>query len=309
MFPIAFHPIYKHPLPEGHRFPMIKYELLPQQLLHEGTAVATDFFEPSRLCSDQDVLRVHDPDYLNALKEQTLDKRAARKLGFPLSEQLVERELRIAQGSIEGCLHAIQHRVAMNIAGGTHHAYTDHGEAFCLLNDQAIAARFLQHHGHAEKILIVDLDVHQGNGTAQIFQDDDSVFTFSMHGAGNYPFKKEQSDLDIAVPDGSGDAYYLNELKHTLPDLIHDQRPDFIFYLCGVDVLETDKLGRLSMTMAGCKERDEFALSAFAKARTSKNNSIPVQCSMGGGYSTDIKVIIEAHANTFRVAREVFEIF
>ena len=309
MFPIAFHPIYKHPLPEGHRFPMIKYELLPEQLLHEGTATTADFFEPSKLCDDADVLRVHTRDYLDDLKNLTLDKRAARKLGFPLTKQLVDRELRIAQGTIEGCLKALDHKVAMNIAGGTHHAYTDHGEAFCLLNDQAIAARYLQHHGHAEKILIADLDVHQGNGTAEIFQNDDSVFTFSMHGAGNYPFKKEQSDLDIAIPDGSGDDYYLKELKQTLPDLIAQEQPDFIFYLCGVDVLESDKLGRLSMSIEGCKERDAFALHAFAKARSKKNKSIPVQCSMGGGYSPDIKIIIEAHANTFRVAREVFDIY
>lgn len=308
MFPIAFHPIYQHPLPEGHRFPMIKYELLPQQLLLEGTAVNSDFFEPSRLCSDEDVLRVHDLQYLNDLKDLTLDKRAARKLGFPLSEQLINRELRIAQGTIEGCKHAFKHKIAMNIAGGTHHAYTDHGEAFCLLNDQAIAARYLQEHGHAEKILIVDLDVHQGNGTAQIFQNDDSVFTFSMHGAGNYPFKKEKSDLDISVPDGSGDDFYLNTLKNILPDLIQEQQPDFIFYLCGVDVLESDKLGRLSLTIEGCRERDLFALSAFAKAKTKNKSFIPVQCSMGGGYSPDIKVIIEAHANTFRTARDVFEI-
>ncbi|ARN78818.1 histone deacetylase [Nonlabens spongiae] len=308
MFPIAFHPIYKHPLPEGHRFPMIKYELLPEQLLYEGTATAADFFKPSRLCQDADVLRVHTQDYLDDLKNLSLDRRAARKLGFPLSEQLVDRELRIAQGTIEGCLKAVEYRVAMNIAGGTHHAYSDHGEAFCLLNDQAIAARYLQHHGYAEKILIVDLDVHQGNGTAEIFQHDDSVFTFSMHGAGNYPFKKEQSDMDIAVPDGSGDEYYLKELKHTLPDLIAQEQPDFIFYLCGVDVLESDKLGRLSMSTQGCKERDVFALDAFAKARTKKGRFIPVQCSMGGGYSPDIKTIIEAHANTFRAVKEIFEI-
>jgi acetoin utilization deacetylase AcuC-like enzyme len=287
---------------------MIKYDLLPQQLLYEGTVQKVDFFEPSKLCDDEDVLRVHTLEYLEDLKNLTLNKRAARKLGFPLSEQLVDRELRIAQGTIEGCLKSLEHKVAMNIAGGTHHAYTDHGEAFCLLNDQAIAARYLQYHNIAEKILIVDLDVHQGNGTAEIFQNNNSVFTFSMHGAGNYPFKKEQSDLDIAVPDGSGDDYYLNELKNTLPDLIHEQRPDFIFYLCGVDVLESDKLGRLSLSLDGCKRRDEFALSAFAKAKTQNNSFIPVQCSMGGGYSQDIKVIIEAHANTFRVAREVFEI-
>ncbi|PQJ31574.1 histone deacetylase [Nonlabens arenilitoris] len=305
-FPIAFHPIYKHPLPDGHRFPMIKYELLPQQLLLEGTALQTDFFEPSKLCSDIDVLRVHTLEYLENLKALNLDRKAARKLGFPLSTQLVKRELRIAQGTIDGSIKAFKHGIAMNIAGGTHHAYSNHGEAFCLLNDQAIAARYLQHHQLAEKILIVDLDVHQGNGTAQIFQNDDTVFTFSMHGASNYPFKKEVSDLDIALPDHTDDNSYLKELHHILPDLIAQEKPDFIFYLCGVDVLATDKLGRLGLSLKGCKERDEYALSAFAKARTQKNNRIPVQCSMGGGYSPEIKLIIEAHANTFRVARDIF---
>lgn len=311
--PIAFHPIYKHPLPAGHRFPMEKYDLLPQQLLLEGTASKSDFFEPSKECDAVDVLRVHAQDYLDNLLQGTLDPRAARKLGFPLSDALVSRELRIAQGTIEGCLKAMQHGVALNIAGGTHHAFTGHGEAFCLLNDQAIAARYLQANGLAEKILIVDLDVHQGNGTAQIFQGDDSVFTFSMHGASNYPFKKEQSDLDIAMPDGTDDHAYLQELRHTLPDLIAQEKPDFIFYLCGVDVLATDKLGKLGMTIAGCRERDVFAFSAFAKAEQTQaklrslkrtSNRIPVQCSMGGGYSPEIKTIIEAHANTFRAARD-----
>lgn len=306
MFPIAFHPIYQHPLPEGHRFPMIKYELLPQQLLHEGIAIQSDFFEPSKLCENIDVLRVHTAKYLEDLNNLSLDKRAARKLGFPLSSALVDRELRIAQGTIEGCLKAIENKVAMNIAGGTHHAYTDHGEAFCLLNDQAIAARYLQHHGHAEKILIVDLDVHQGNGTAEIFQNDDSVFTFSMHGASNYPFKKETSDLDIALPDGTDDATFLKELEQHLPDLIAQEKPDFIFYLAGVDVLATDKLGRLGMTLEGCKKRDMVAFSTFAKANHSSKPFIPVQCSMGGGYSPEIRHIVDAHANTYRVARDIF---
>jgi len=305
MFPIAFHPIYKHPLPDGHRFPMVKYELLPQQLMHEGIAAKSDFFEPSKLCEDVDVLRVHTAEYLDALKNLSLERRAARKLGFPLSEELVSRELRIAQGTIEGCLKALDSKVAMNIAGGTHHAYTDHGEAFCLLNDQAIAARSLQHHGHAEKILIVDLDVHQGNGTAEIFQNDDSVFTFSMHGAGNYPFKKEKSDLDIALPDGTDDETYLKELKHHLPDLIADQKPDFIFYLAGVDVLASDKLGRLGLTPQGCRMRDEYSFSAFAKAEHTSKTFIPVQVSMGGGYSPEIKVIVDAHASTFKAARDI----
>ena len=165
--------------------------------------------------------------------------------------------------------------------------------------------RYLQHHGYAERILIVDLDVHQGNGTAEIFNGDDSVFTFSMHGAGNYPFKKEQSDLDIALPDGTEDAAFLKELKQTLPDLIADEKPDFIFYLAGVDVLASDKLGRLGLTPQGCRMRDEYSFSAFAKAEHKSKSFIPVQCSMGGGYSPAIKVIIDAHVNTYRAARDI----
>ncbi len=300
MLPIAFHPIYQHPLPEGHRFPMLKYELLPQQLLHEGTAVHSDFFEPSKLCDDRDILRVHTYQYFQELKDLSLDKRAARKLGFPLSEQLVKRELRIAQGTIEACLKAFDHRIAMNIAGGTHHAYTDHGEAFCLLNDQAIAARYLQHHGLAEKILIVDLDVHQGNGTAAIFESNPKVFTLSVHGAKNYPFRKEKSDMDIALEDDTGDKKYLDKIKKIIPALIDNIKPEFIFDLSGVDVLKTDKLGRLSLTIEGCKERDLFVL------KQCNDRNIPLHCSMGGGYCEDIKVIIEAHANTYRAAKLIY---
>ncbi|MCL4154281.1 UNVERIFIED_CONTAM: hypothetical protein GTU68_008621 [Idotea baltica] len=188
----------------------------------------------------------------------------------------------------------------MNIAGGTHHAYADRGEAFCMLNDQAIGARFLQNNKLANKILIVDLDVHQGNGTAKIFQEDTSVFTFSMHGKSNYPFKKEESDLDIPLENNTDDTTYLKILKKTLPKLIDNQKPDFIYYLCGVDVVASDKLGKLGMTLEGCKERDRFVLEMC------KQYNIPVMCSMGGGYSPDIKTIIEAHANTFRLAQEIF---
>jgi acetoin utilization deacetylase AcuC-like enzyme len=188
----------------------------------------------------------------------------------------------------------------MNIAGGTHHAYTNRGEAFCLLNDQAIGSRYLQYKDLAKKILIVDLDVHQGNGTAEIFQNDDSVFTFSMHGKNNYPFKKEQSDLDIALENDTDDVSYLKLLKNTLPKLIDEQEPDFIYYLCGVDVIASDKLGKLGMSVEGCKERDRFVLEQC------KTHNIPVMCSMGGGYSPDIKTIVDAHANTFRLAQEIF---
>lgn len=296
---IAFHPLFSYPLPKGHRFPMEKYELLPKQLLHEGTCKAEDFFEPS-MPSKEDILAVHTEEYYNSLINLSLDRRAARKIGFPLSEEFIKREQLIAQGTIDGSEYALKYGISLNIAGGTHHAYTDHGEGFCMLHDQAIAARYLQKKGLAKKILIVDLDVHQGNGTAEIFQNDDSVFTFSMHGAGNYPFKKEKSDLDIAVADGRGDEVYLRILKNTLPRLIDEQRPDFIFYLSGVDILESDKLGRLNCTINGCKERDRYVLQMC------KDLKIPLQVSMGGGYSPDIKTIIEAHANTFRLAQEIY---
>lgn len=299
MFPIAFHTIFKHPLPEGHRFPMLKYDLLPKQLLHEGTAENADFFEPDTANID-DILAVHSKDYVDSLLNLSLDAKAIRKIGFPLSAELIERELRIAQGTILGCELALKHGVAFNIAGGTHHAFTDSGEAFCLLNDQAIAAKYLLNHNLATKILIVDLDVHQGNGTAEIFRNDFRVFTFSMHGKNNYPFKKEVSDLDIPLNDGTTDSEFLAILSERLPQLITSENPDFIFYLAGVDILKTDKLGKLACTIEGAKERDKIVLSLC------KNREIPVQVSMGGGYSPDIKTIIESHANTFRVARQIF---
>lgn len=253
MFPIAYHPIYKHPLPEGHRFPMIKYELLPQQLVHEGIVSDNAFFEPD-MPDMQPILAVHQKEYVNDLIRLTLDPRAVRKIGFPLSAELVERELRIVQGSITGAKKALQTGIAFNIAGGTHHAYADHGEAFCLLNDQAIAAQYLLDQKLAKKILIVDLDVHQGNGTAAIFEHNRFVFTFSMHGQSNYPFKKERSDLDIALPDHTADDAYLSLLNQTLPQLIVSERPDFIFYLSGVDILSSDKLGKLACSLEACKK-------------------------------------------------------
>ena len=299
MLKIAYHPIYQHQLPEGHRFPMLKYDLLSKQLLHEGTCDTSNFFEP-KLPNDKYLVAVHDPEYYYDLLNIKIPSKAARKIGFPLTEDLVERERIIADGTMKACEFALENGIAMNIAGGTHHAYTNRGEAFCMLNDQAIGARYLQAKNLAKKILIVDLDVHQGNGTAEIFQNDSSVFTFSMHGASNYPFKKEISDVDIALEKGTGDTSYLAILKETLPKLIREQKPDFIFYLSGVDVIATDKLGTLGMTIQGCKERDAFVLQTCHKLQ------IPVQCSMGGGYSPDIKVIVDAHANTYRLAQEIF---
>ena len=299
MFPIAFHSLYKHPLPEGHRFPMEKYDLLPQQLLYEGTATESDFFAPE-ICDLQHVLKVHSQEYVTNLLQLTLDTRAARKIGFPLSAELVERELRIANGTILGCEKAFTNKVAFNSAGGTHHAFTNRGEAFCMLNDQAIAAHYLLDKKLAKKILIIDLDVHQGNGTAEIFKNTSTVFTFSTHGKTNYPFKKEISDLDIAFADGTSDSEFLSVIKKQIPRLIEQQKPDFIFYLAGVDILSTDKLGKLSCTLNGCKTRDSIVFENCEKYQ------IPVQVSMGGGYSPEIKTIIEAHANTYRVAKNIF---
>ncbi|MFT4664486.1 MAG: acetoin utilization deacetylase AcuC-like enzyme [Polaribacter sp.] len=299
MLKIAFSPIYKYSLPPGHRFPMDKYELLPEQLLYEGTIEEKQFFHPEAL-SEELILLTHDEAYWQKLKNLELTTKEIRKIGFPLSDNLVQRGRHISQGTIDCALQARVHGVAMNIAGGTHHSFTDHGEGFCLLNDFAIAANYLLKEKLSKKILIVDLDVHQGNGTAQIFNGDDRVFTFSMHGAKNYPHRKEQSNLDIGLPDKTEDAYYLKTLKYTLPRLIEQVEPDSIFYLAGVDVLASDKLGRLALTREGCKERDRFVFE------TCKKNNIPVTVSMGGGYSERIADIVEAHANTFRMAQEVF---
>lgn len=299
MLKIAWNALYAHPLPEGHRFPMLKYELIPEQLQYEGTVSAAHFFSPKR-CTPEDVLRAHTSTYFQQLITQTLDHQHIRRIGFPLSPQLVERELQILQGTIQNTVYAKQFGVSMNIAGGTHHAYSNRGEGFCLLNDMAVAAHYLLHHQLSQKILIVDLDVHQGNGTAEIFRTEPRVFTFSMHGAKNFPAQKEQSDWDVALPDGTDDATYLKQLYTILPRLLEEVQPDFIFYQSGVDVLETDKLGRLSLSLEGCKQRDKFVME------TCKINQIPVAISMGGGYSEAIKIIVEAHCNTFRVAQELF---
>ncbi len=278
---------------------MIKYELLPQQLIHEGTCTEENFFRPG-FPPQEPITRIHKPTYVRRLLDLSLERSEVRRIGFPLSQELVDREQIIADGTIQGAEFALEFGISMNIAGGTHHAYSDRGEAFCLLNDQAIGAQYLLDSGKAQKILIVDLDVHQGNGTAEIFANRPEVFTFSMHGKANYPFRKEKSDLDIPLEKGTDDRTYLNILYNELPRLIDLHEPDFVFYLSGVDVVATDKLGTLALSEQGCKDRDRFVLE------TCKQQEIPVQCSMGGGYSPDIRVIVEAHSNTFRLAQEVF---
>lgn len=299
MLKIAWSEIYAHPLPKNHRFPMEKYNLLPEQLLYEGTVTQENFFEPTPL-SEEQVLRTHELDYWNKLKHQTLSRKEERKTGFPLSPELVEREITIMNGTVQAAIFALEHGVAMNIAGGTHHAFTEHGEGFCLLNDIAIAAHHLLDRQLAQQVLVVDLDVHQGNGTAEIFRNESRVFTFSMHGASNYPMHKEQSDLDVALADGTDDETYLNLLDLNLKQTLEAVQPDFIFFQSGVDVLATDKLGRLGMSIEGCKDRDRKVFDVC------KTNGIPVVTSMGGGYSEKIAHIVEAHANTYRLAQEIY---
>jgi acetoin utilization deacetylase AcuC-like enzyme len=299
MLKIAYDPIYAHPLPKGHRFPMLKYELIPLQLKHEGIITDDNLFSPNIL-DEQWICPPHEAAYWQKLKTLSLSYQEEKRTGFPLSAQLVERELRIAQGTIDCCNYALKYGVAFNVAGGTHHAGSNWGEGFCLLNDQAIAANYLLENNLAQSILIIDLDVHQGNGTAQIFENEPRVFTFSVHGEKNFPFRKEQSDLDIGLEDGIADEEYLSIIKQQLPKLLDLTQPNFIFYLSGVDVLASDKLGKLSLSLEGCKERDRLVFTHC------KQRNIPVQVSMGGGYSADIKVIVDAHCNTYKAADEIY---
>jgi len=299
MLKIAFSPIYKHAVPDGHRFPMVKYELLPEQLIYEGTVTEDSFFAPEA-ATENTILATHDATYWKRLSNLELTRSEQRKTGFEHSERLILRERIINQGTIDCAEFALQYGMAMNIAGGTHHAFTDRGEGFCLLNDIAMAAHYLLNHKGFQRILVVDLDVHQGNGTAQIFQHDTRVFTMSMHGKNNYPLHKEKSDLDLPLPDGADDQLYLSTLKYHLPLVMDNFEPEFVFFQSGVDVLATDKLGKLGMSIQGCRERDRFVLELC------KRNQLPVVASMGGGYSERIAHIVEAHANTYRLAQSIF---
>lgn len=299
MLRIAYHPAYIHPLRTGHRFPMVKYELIPAQLLYEGAVSASSFFEP-KLVDISAIVLAHDEHYVSQLMDLSLDAKMVRRIGFPLSQSLVDRERYILDGTIQASLYALEHGVAFNVAGGTHHAGRDFGEGFCLLNDQAVAAAYLLDQKMVAKILIIDLDVHQGNGTAHIFEGHPNVFTFSMHGDKNFPFIKECSDLDIPLPDGMNDEAYLSLLQESLDKIFTVFAPDFVFYQAGVDILATDKLGKLKLTADGCRRRDELVLYRC------RQNGLPVQISMGGGYSEHIKDIVNAHVSTYKTAIDVF---
>jgi len=295
---IAFHPIYIHPLPENHRFPMEKYDLLQRQLLYEGIVNESDFFSPSML-NEELLISIHSEKYWERLKNLQLSEREQRISGFIHSKELIERESIIMEGTRKAAEIALNDGLGFNIAGGTHHAFYDRGEGFCLLNDQVIAAYWLLNNNLSSKILIIDLDVHQGNGTAVMTQNDDRIFTFSMHGSGNYPLKKEKSSLDISLEDGTSDKDYQFQLESSLEQILTNFNPDFVFYQCGVDVLESDKLGRLNLSQKGCKKRDSIVFNSINQLK------IPVVCTMGGGYSPLIKDIVNAHAATFKSAFEI----
>jgi acetoin utilization deacetylase AcuC-like enzyme len=267
--------------------------------MYEGTLVEEDFFHPQQL-ETADILKVHTPNYWEKLRTQTITRKEERKIGFPMRADLVDRGRYIARGTYECALHAQAEGVSLNIAGGTHHAFAGHGEGFCVFNDIALASRMLLDEKKVRQILIVDLDVHQGNGNAAIFSGEKRVFTFSMHGAKNYPLRKPPSDMDIAWPDDTTGSEYLPKLEKLLPKLIDRVKPDLIFFQSGVDVLEADKLGRLSLSIQECMERD---MIVFNEAH---RHQIPIVATMGGGYSPRIAHIIDAHANTFRVAKDVF---
>lgn len=299
MLKVAFSSIFLYQVPEKHRFPMQKYRLIPERLVEEGTLSEDNFFAPSKV-SEQEILTTHTAEYWDKLKTQTLSRKEARAIGFEMTPELVERGRYIAHATYECALYAKQYGVSLNVAGGTHHSFADHGEGFCVFNDVCIASNLLLSRGEANRILIVDLDVHQGNGNASIMANEPRVFVFSMHGEKNYPFRKPPSDLDIDLPNETDDETYLNILKHTLPRLIAEHNPDLIFYQSAVDVLATDKLGKLSLTLEGCKQRDEFVLSQ------AKAHNIPIAIVMGGGYSEEVEQVVEAHCNTFRLAKQLF---
>jgi acetoin utilization deacetylase AcuC-like enzyme len=300
-FRIYYSPYYYADIGKGHVFPIKKFEFVRDKLLEEGTLQSSEIFEPQP-AKIEDVLLVHTEDYISRLRGGTLTAKEIRKLGLPWSKSLVRRSFLAVSGTINAAKHALEKGVASNLAGGTHHAFPDRGEGFCVMNDVAVAIEVLKRNDLAKRFLIIDCDVHQGNGTAFIFKDDEAVFTFSMHGAKNYPLFKEISNLDIELPDKTSDDEYLETLNEVLPRVfLHN--PDIVFYLGGADPFEKDKLGRLNLTMNGLIKRDEAVL-IFAKER-----EVPIVTVMSGGYAQDINDTVEIHCNTIRAVKKVFANF
>jgi acetoin utilization deacetylase AcuC-like enzyme len=288
------------PLPEGHRFPMVKYSMLRERVARDGICGPGELSTP-RAVTDQEILRAHDPDYLKRVVSGTLTQKEMRRIGFPWSKKMVERSRRASGGTLSACLAALEDGFAANLAGGTHHAFSDRGEGYCVFNDSAIAARAVQAAGLAKRVVVIDTDVHQGNGTAAILTGDPSVFTFSIHGAKNFPFHKEESDLDAPLPDGAGDTEFLATLERGLQAALDAADADLAIYLAGADPFEGDRLGRLSVTKAGLAERDRIVLE------TCKERAIPVAVTMAGGYAREVQDTVDVHFQSIRRAAELLE--
>lgn len=285
------------PLPEGHRFPMEKYRRLREEVVARGLVEPEDLLIPEA-ATDEQILRVHDPDYLRRVASGTLERSEIRRIGFPWSPAMVERSRRSAGGTIAACREALRSGAAVNLAGGTHHAFRDRGEGYCVFNDAAIASRALQAEGRVGRVVILDTDVHQGNGTAAIFKDDPAVFTFSIHGRHNFPFHKERSDLDVELDDGTTDEEYLAALSAGLDRALEAARADLAIFVSGADPHEGDRLGRLSVSRAGLLARDRMVFARCDRA------GLPVAVVMAGGYGKDVRETVEVHLQTVAVARE-----
>lgn len=287
------------PLPPGHRFPMAKYRLLRERVDASGLVGPAHMHVPDPATRDQLIL-AHDPSYIDRVLHGELDAREQREIGFPWSEAMVERSLRSTGATIGACRAALEDRnFAVNLAGGTHHAYRDRGDGYCVFNDAAVAARVILAERRAERVAIVDCDVHQGDGTASILAGDPDIFTFSIHGAKNYPFKKQMSDLDIHLPDKTGDEDYLTALADGLRQTLERARPELVIYLAGVDPYEHDRLGRLSLTREGLARRDRLVLGALRERR------IPAAITMAGGYAKELDDVVDLHFQTVAIAAEL----
>ena len=297
---VFYHDLFTFPLPEKNRFPVEKYTRLREAILAEQI-VPLENLRVSDPATDEQLSLAHDLDYIDKMKHGRLGENEIRKIGFPWSPQLVERACISVGSTISTCRSALSDGISVYLAGGTHQAYRDRGEGFCIFNDAVVAARLMQSEGRAKQIVILDCDVHQGNGTANILAKDSTIFTFSIHGANNYPFVKEESDLDIPLPDGVGDEEYLAALSEGLNDPIKTTDADLVIYLAGADAFVDDRLGRLSLTKEGLATRDEIVLSHCRAA------GLPVAIVMGGGYAPEIQDIVDIHLNTVRIATAMYE--
>lgn len=289
------------PLPEGHRFPMAKYSMLRERVEESDVCGPGELRIPDA-AADKEILRAHEPDYVRRVSTGELTRKEIRRIGFPWSEKMVERSRRSAGGTIGVCRAALEEGFAANLAGGTHHSFADHGEGYCIFNDTVIAARAVQAEGLARRIVVIDTDVHQGNGTAKILEGDPSIFTFSIHGARNFPFHKERSDLDVELPDGADDVAYLDALEHGLKRALEAADAELAIYLAGADAFEGDRLGRLSVSKAGLVERDRMVLGSC------QERGIPVALTMAGGYARDIKDTVEIHFNSITRAAKLYRL-